>query len=559
MPQSTLSLARTIEGLRRPPSPHELTELLFRFSKAEASGIDGDELTIEVTPDRLDLLSEGGLRQHLEGLLGERSGLPAIPRHDPGPEQRIRVAPEVSPVRPAIAAVLATAPPGGSLDVGLLGELVRFQEILHATLGLDRRSASLGIYPWERLHPPIRYAVRPLREIRFTPLGGTAPVDGPAFFAGHPMAARYGHLGRVGEGALVLEDRSGELLSLPPILNSATGGEARVGDRVLLLESTGRRSARVEDAVGLLELPLVARGWSLSPVHVEHPERAETGECFVRPRTERLPASALAAVAGDPWESTDAIRELGRARLGADPAESGWSVDVPPWRPDLQGPADLAEEVLLTRGLEIGSARLPASRRRGRRLPAQAFRRGLRERLLGLGFVPLFNPVLVAGSIGTLLGREPVALANPVSLELSHLRDALLLSLVQSLGRNVRFGYPQRLSEVGPVVLRAPGSETGARTVYHAGFLIAGEGVGFSDAAATLEYLLRRWQLVGVREPVELASTIPGRAARVRLAGEPIAEMGELHPSVLDHLGVPVPAVYGELDLDALAPLLGGS
>jgi len=558
VPQSTLSFSRTVASLDPKPSAEELTDLLFRRSKAEAARIEGDELLVEVTPDRLDLLSEGGLHQHLEGLLGRRLGLPAIPRHDPeGPAPELIADPSVDPLRPAVAAILLEAPPGGSLDEGMLAEAVRFQELLHATIGLDRRTASLGIYPWARLRPPITYRSVPVDGLRFTPLDAEQPVDGPTFFEHHPLALRYGALGRVGGECLALLDADGRVLSLPPILNSREAGEARVGDRTLLLESTGQRAARVEDALGLLQLPFVARGWRVAPVRVGHPTRVDTGEALVRPRRMRLDHSTVATLLGVPLEDREVREAMERARLGIAPTEGGWSVEVPPWRPDLLGEVDLAEEVILARGLRVEEGRRPPSRTRGRRLPEQRLRAAMGERLLALGFVPLLSPVLVPEELTVLMEQDAVPLANPVSLELSRLRNRILIALVRVLSRNTRHAYPQRIAEVGPVVLRDPQRESGTRTSYRVGLAVAGEGAGFASAASLVDYLLRREQVAGVREPVDLPGTIRGRSALLRVAGEPVAEMGELHPRVLSKLGIPVPVAWAEVDLSTLAPLLG--
>ncbi|HEV2230759.1 MAG TPA: hypothetical protein VGS18_01040, partial [Thermoplasmata archaeon] len=77
MPQSTLSARRVFEPLGRPLPPEELERLLFS-SKAEVADWTGDDLRIEVTADRLDLLSEGGLGLHLAGALGVAVGTPRI-------------------------------------------------------------------------------------------------------------------------------------------------------------------------------------------------------------------------------------------------------------------------------------------------------------------------------------------------------------------------------------------------------------------------------------------------------------------------------------------------
>lgn len=558
MPQTTLSLERLGALLPRRPSPEELTELLFA-SKAEVAGVDGDALRVEATADRLDLLCEGGLAAHLNGVLGGAVGLPPIRRAEGAAgDLAIEVDPSVAPVRPAIAALVVEPPGPDRLGADLLDEAVRFQELLHATFGLDRRTASLGIYPAHRLRFPLRYAREPAAGVAFVPLDGAAEVRADAFLAEHPMGRRYGPLGAADGLCLTLRDSAEGVLSLPPILNARPLGEARPGDGALLLESTGTRAGRVLDALGLLSLVFVARGWAVRPVEVRYPDRREDGAALVSPRSLALPSDLLRAVSGTAHPASEVEHLLAQARLGAHPAPDGWRVEVPPWRPDLLTERDLIEEVVLARGVRPEEGIVPPSPTRGRRLAEVRFRRRVASLLLGLGCTPLYRPVLSPERLVRLLGRAgAIALANPVSEELAYLRDALQLSLVAALERNVRHGYPQRLSEVGPVVVPAPGAETGGETRHRAGVLLAGEGVGFAEAAALVDHLLRAEDVRGIREPAELPGTLPGRAARMRLAGEPVAEVGEIHPRVLDALRVPVPVAWAEVDLTALWPLLG--
>ncbi|MCI4331159.1 MAG: hypothetical protein L3K19_04855 [Thermoplasmata archaeon] len=556
MPQSVLSRARVLSMLPREPTEAELQEWLFG-SKAELASATAEELQIEVTPDRLDLLSEGGLAQFLQGVSGSARGLPKIATRPSEPGWTVRVDPSVAPLRPSLSAVVLSAPPSAPLDAGLLAEAVRFQEILHATIGLGRRLASLGIYPIERLHPPFVYAMEPVGSVHFVPLDGDAQVSASAFLSSHPLAQRYGAFGCADGRMLTLRDGDGLLLSVPPILNTRDGGEARVGDRTLLLESTGTRPGRVAEGVGLLQLPFLARGWSASPVRVEYSDRSEDGRALVESRPLDLPAAKLSAVSGRAHSAAEVEHLLARARLGSHPHPHGWTVDVPPWRPDLMTDIDVVEDVVLARGVKAGDGELPPSRTRGQRRPESRFRRRIASALLGLGYVPLYTPVLVSEEAVRLLGRtDCVALVNPVSDQFARMRDSLQLALTQVLGRNLRRGYPQRFSEVGPVVVRDPAAESGARTSYHAGAFLASEAAGFADAAALTEYLLSGFDAHGVREPVDLPGTIPGRAARLRVAGETVAEMGELHPAVLSSLGVPVAVAWAEVDLTALWPLV---
>ncbi len=554
MPVAILSAERLRSLLANPPSDLALDDILFA-SKAEVETRDGDDLTLSVTPDRLDLLSEAGLALHIAGVTDAASGRPHV-RETPHPPARyITVDRSVMGIRPYISVVVLDAPESGSgLDEGTLAEAIRFQELLHATLGRDRRAASLGIYPLERLNFPLRYSLEPISSVRFVPLDGAEEVEGGTFFATHPMAAHYGALGRLADSCLTLRDARDTILSLPPVLNGRTAGEARVGDRSLVLEATGTRERSVREALGLLLVVFAARGWTAAPVAVQGPgSESVDGASVYGPRAVALPSVVLRAITGDALPSAEVEHRLSRARLGVRPHSGGWLVEVPPWRPDLLTAVDLAEDIVLIAGVRPQDGILLPSRTRGRRLAETRFRKRVRSLLTGLGYAEPHTPLLVSAETVERAGSlEAIRLRNPVSAEFSVLRDRLLLSHLDVLGRNTRLSYPQRFAEVGPVIVRSEKAEGGGATRYHASGLLAAESAGFADAVSWVDYLLRAVDVTAVREPAELPFLISGRSARARVAGEPIAEMGELHPRVLESLGVPVPVAWAEIDLSAL-------
>lgn len=558
MPRAVLDRDRLLAVAGRSLGDSALDDLLFA-SKAEVEGHDASALTISVTPDRLDLLSEGGLGLYLQGVLGSGRGIPAY-RAAPADDltSGFEVEASVDRLRPAIAGAVVRAPAERALDAGLLAEAVRFQELLHATIGRDRRAASLGIYPLERLELPVRYSFEPLTSVRFVPLDASEEVGAAEFFRDHPMALKYGPLGKAGDACLTLRDARGTILSLPPVLNGRAAGEARVGDRELLIEATGTRERNVTEAVGLLLVVFVAQGWSVTPVPVaRHAHVTSDGRSLVEFRSVDLPSAVLRTLGGEGLSASVVERRIAQSRLVGHPHPGGWRVDVPPWRPDLGTAVDVAEDVLLAEGIRAEDGLLPPSRTRGRLRWETVFRRRFASDLVGLGLAAPHTPVLVSeASVARVGGPSPLHLRNPVSAEFAFLRDRLLLSHLDVLAHNTRHGYPQRFGEVAPVVVAAPGSETGGETRYHAGMMVASETAGFAEAAALVEYLLRTVDVVAVREPVELPGIIPGRAARARVAGETVAELGEVQPALLSDLGVPVPVAWAEVDLTALWPLV---
>ena len=558
MPQVALSLPGLRALLSVPVRDDQFEEILFS-SKAEVVGPEGDLLTVAVTPDRLDLLSEAGLALELQGLLGTDHGLARFAEDRRGVfRPAFRVDPSVDPVRPCIAGVIVRAPDGAALDEGTLSDAIRFQEVVHATVGRDRRTASIGIYPRRDLQFPVRYGLERVSEVRFVPLDATEETDGERFFRDHPLAARYGPYGRVGDLCLVLRDAAGTVLSLPPILNSRTAGEARPGDRELLLESTGTQMRSVLESLGLLSVVFATRGWKAVPVEVEGPgDLRDDGRAVISSRTIDLPVRLLHEVTGEALSSAEVERRLARARLSGTPHEGGWRVGIPPWRPDLQTATDITEDVFLAVPVLPEHGLVSPSAVRGRHRAETLFRRRVATDLVGLGFVAPHTPLLVsATTVGRLKITQAIRMQNPVSAEFAFLRDRLLLSHLDVLAHNTRHAYPQRFAEVGPVLVRSESAESGAETRYHAGLLVASDTAGFAEAAALVDYLLRRRDVGAVREPCELPGAIPGRAARARVTGEVVAELGEVHPELLTELGVPVPAVWAEIDLTALYRLV---
>lgn len=572
MPSATLSRPLLDRLLKRTLTNEELERLLFR-TKVELGEAQADTLALEVTPDRLDLLSESGLALCLEGLLGLGEGCPYVPERKPQahpsgsgedhlPLEAI-VDPSVSPLRRELRMAVARAPPGASLDAEMLHELVRFQELLHATIGADRQRASLGLYPLSQVHPPFTYAMEGLDGIRFTPLpDGEAPpseMGGLDFFSKHPMAAKYGSLGRARGLALTLRDGRGQVLSLPPILNAAKFGEVRPGETAVLLESTGTLEVSVTQLVGYLLLPFVARGWRISPVPIHRRGRLGPGTEVISTRTIAVSSRQISEVLGSLPSRNDVRKALLASRLAVEEARGGWKANVPPWRPDLLGPVDLAEEVVLAVGLESLQPVSTTPETPGSRLPSTRLHARFREVLVGMGYQEAHTPVFLSRTLAETLTRKDscLALSNPVSQEFAMLRPTLLPGLVEALGRNTQGRYPQRLFELAEVVVRDPTLESGTRTDTHLALVDAGEGAGFATAAAVAERLARVTGILPVREAAEAPGAIPGRVGVLQFAGEEIALMGEVHPQVLTRLGIHEPVSWVEVDLSIVERLKG--
>jgi phenylalanyl-tRNA synthetase beta chain len=133
----------------------------------------------------------------------------------------------------------------------------------------------------------------------------------------------------------------------------------------------------------------------------------------------------------------------------------GWSVRVPSWRPDVEGPAHIAEELARLHGYdELGSRlRLSGPPPAGPTL-RQRLRQDLADVLTGLGLHEVYTSALVPAAVPhpSLPAAEAVELENPLSEEMAVLRRDLvpgLLGVVRhNLNRQARY---VRIFEIGAV------------------------------------------------------------------------------------------------------------
>ena len=287
----------------------------------------------------------------------------------------------------------------------------------------------------------------------------------------------------------------------------------------------------------------------------------------------RLPITAPGRLAG-----RDYAPEVVRRRLQDVGCEVTGSqvleVVPPPWRPDLEGTADLIEEVVRLEGYDTIPVVLPSAPA-GRGLTAQQrLRRTASRSLAAAGLVEIATPPFVGDSVLAALGGGMTCprLLNPLSAEESLLRPTLLPGLAAAVVRNVSRGLPDvALYETGSVFLGrgspvpTPGVD-GPPTAEqraaldaalpsqprHVGVVFAGHRAGWDAPVAALVELGRQLGLgLGVRA-VARDPYHPGRAAELLLDGQRVGLAGELHPRVVAALGLPARTCAGEANLDVL-------
>jgi len=278
----------------------------------------------------------------------------------------------------------------------------------------------------------------------------------------------------------------------------------------------------------------------------------------------------LTGVALENSEITSILSNLG---FTVTPEGERLSVSVPSWRPDVFGEADLVEEVVRIHGLhEVVST--PLKKNHAVADPvlniAQQRQRNSKRVLAARGMLEAVSWSFVSKAEAELFGggQPELALANPISVEMSDMRPSLLPGLIAATGRNISRGYGDvALFESGqtyqgekPEEQRrmASGLRQGTNRPFAKGRHWQGAAgkVDVFDVKADVEAVLGALGVsVGNLQCVAEAPSWyhPGRSGVLRMGPKNIiAYFGEVHPRVLDQMDVAGPIVAFEIFLDAI-------
>jgi phenylalanyl-tRNA synthetase beta chain len=147
---------------------------------------------------------------------------------------------------------------------------------------------------------------------------------------------------------------------------------------------------------------------------------------------------------------------------------------------------------------------------------------------------------------------EVCEIANPVSANWNAIRSWLLPSIMDFLCANLHVEYPQKVFEVGDVVLIDESAETGTKTEKKIACALSDLDAGYEDISSILDALLRSMGVEHTMKSKEHDSFIEGRSAEIVSNGKSIGVVGEIHPQVLNNWGIEKPVAAFEIDIDGI-------
>ncbi|WEX08148.1 phenylalanine--tRNA ligase subunit beta [Chelativorans sp. AA-79] len=286
-----------------------------------------------------------------------------------------------------------------------------------------------------------------------------------------------------------------------------------------------------------------------------------------------FPTSEVKRLTGLDVPAAESLSILSRLGFKAEGSGEVVEVSVPSWRPDIDGKADLVEEVMRIHGVneiapqpmveknEVSARILTVAQVRNRLAKRGLAVRGMMEAVTW-SFIPEEHARLFVEN------RKLIKLANPIAADMSTMRPSLLPGLLAAAQRNADRGFADvALFEVSGAYEgdRPEDQRRVAAGVRRGTARLETQGRHWSGNAAAVDVFEAKADALAVLEacgaPVDKLQIEaggphwyhPGRSGTIKLGPKNIlGTFGEFHPKTLEEMDVSGPLCGFEVFLDAI-------
>ncbi|MBU0457529.1 MAG: phenylalanine--tRNA ligase subunit beta [Nanoarchaeota archaeon] len=523
-----------------------LEELKDRISMlgTDLEKIEGNEIQVEIFPNRPDLLSEQGFARAFSSFIGVKTGLREYQLKKSG--QKIIIENSVTDVRPYTACAIVKSL---KFDNEKIKEIIQIQEKLHITFGRNRKKAAIGIYPMEKITFPVTYKADNPNKIKFQPLESEKEMTGLQILSQHKAGREFGHLLEGLDKFPFFIDAAGKILSMPPIINSHLTGRIDENTKDVFIECSGFDYNVLSKCLNIIVAALADMGGEIHSLELEYGKEKKISPNLI-PERMKLDLGYINKRLGLSLPEKECIELLARMGYGYEKGE----VLIPAYRTDILHQVDLVEDVAIAYGYENFEEDIPNIATIGEENPSEKFFRKVREILIGFGLLEVKNYHLMTKeelNYKMLLEKETVSLKNALG-DYNHLRNSLLPSLMKNLSENQHNESPQNIFEIGRIFNLDKKFETGVCEKNMLTISLCHEKTDFTEIKQILDALMSSLGIEYSVKESKHPSYIDGRIGEIYVKSKNIGVIGEIDPQVIVNWNLAVPVVGLELNLEEL-------
>jgi phenylalanyl-tRNA synthetase beta chain len=517
-------------------------------------GVKKDEFSVEVNPNRPDMLSVEGLARAFSSFMNIKTGLRTYKAEKS--IYTVRVDSSTKKVRPYIVCAAVT---GIKMTDEFIKSLMQMQEKLHVTHARKRRKAAIGVHDLDKVKFPLLYTTKD-PSFKFIPLGEQKEMTLDNILRHTSKGKDYGWVLKKFDRYPLLMDADYKVMAMPPIINSIhTMVEEKTKN--LFIDITGTDEKTINEILNIVVTALAERGGKIQLVKIKYPDRQiETPNLETKMMNlEPTYVNKLLGMNLTPYEMIEYLQGMGYEAVEV--SKGNLQVIIPCYRTDIMHAMDLVEDIAIAYGYDRLEPEIPEISTIGEENELETFTKTLRNFLVGYGLQEVMTFMLTnKDNLFRKMRTEEkdfIETANPKTDEYSILRNWLLPSLMEVLWRNRHREYPQNIFEIGDVIELAPLSETGAKTMRRLGIVLCHSKANFSEMKSLVESILNNLGIKDYKlEESKLPCFIHGRAAKIVIKNKDLGRFGEIHPEVVSNWELEMPAAACEICVDLLFDLI---
>lgn len=461
----------------------------------------------------------------------------------------------VKEVRPFSVGFCVT---GKVVDDKILESLIQTQEKLCNNFGRKRKSIAIGVYRSDLITFPVHYKGVDPDAYSFIPLQMDEKLTLREITKKHPKGIEFGPIVEDSPLYPFITDDNGDVLSFPPVINSAHIGAVKEGDEHLFFELSGTGLDDLLLASSIIACDCADLGYTILPVQCLLGEETEYGEKVTVPyyfqKEATCPLPFLHKTLGETLSNELIIEALMKMGISSTISNNNVVIKVPPYRNDFLHPVDIVEDVMIGHSLALFSPELPKDSTVGRLSKAEQLARKVKDICIGMGFQEMMYNYLGSRKeyIDNMhvVGDDYIQIENPMSENYEFVRPSIIPSLLESESMSAHAIYPHHIFEVGKVAYLCESDNSGTVTKNHLGFLSAAGDMGFNQLNSYISTLFYYLNVEYVMSELVDPRFISGRCGNVVVNGKEVGIFGEVHPEVLESWNITMPTIACEIDLD---------
>lgn len=513
--------------------------------------ITGNELVVEIFPNRPDLLSGYSITKAFKSFLGKKTGLKKYKINSAQKDFEVIIDKSVNKVRPYTACAIIK---NLELNELKIKEIIQLQEKLHLTFGRNRKKLAIGIYPLEKIKLPIYFKADKPEKIKFIPLESNREMTGKEILRRHPTGIKYSKLLANKEKYPYFEDANKEILSMPPIINSELTGRVTEKTKNVFIECSGFDYSTLEKCLNIIVTIFADMGGKIYQMDLKYPDKTVKSPLLKNEKM-LLNLDYINKILGTDLTLIQAKTSLEKMGHAVEIINKKLKVTSPCYRADILHKIDLVEDLAIGYGYNNFKEEIPKVATIAEENKIEKLKNKLREILTNLGMIEVKNYEIVNSENQTKKIKNkkiPIKLLSSISTEFDSLRTNLLINLLNTLNFNLKNDNAENIFELGTIFQKDKTQETNIKEQENLAIIISNPEANFTKIKQTLTTLMHKLAQKYTLKETKEDHLIQGRSGEILINNKKIGEIGEIHPEIVLNFDLKNPCAYLEINLNKL-------